>query len=458
MNKGFCLVLSFVFSYYFTQDISKKLDIATKELLQTPEMISANLSFYVANGKGQKVYEYQGDKGLSTASTQKLFTSAAALEILTSDYQYSTKLYYTEKGDLVLFSEGDPTLGSWRYEETKPEKIKRSMIQAIKSFKINKIEGDLIIDDSYFDFQTIPGGWPWNDIGNYYGAGVWGVNWRENQFDVNILGGKFVNDFTQIKSFSYPLKDIRWLNETISHKEGGDKSIIYTAPHSEVAYISGSLPIGKITTISGSVPNPPLQFGVEIVEWLKESEIEFTGKIITASQELINRGHFRASQGKEIWHHKSPKMGNIIYWFMKKSINLYGEAIVKTLGKITNNNSNFDNGVKILKDFWKERGIHPAMINFVDGSGLSPQNYASSKAEVQALIWAKNQKWYPVLEKSFPIYNQMKMKSGTIKNAKAYVGEHTATNGKSYIFSVIINNYYGKNVNDRLFKLLNILK
>ena len=30
------------------------------------------------------------------------------------------------------------------------------------------------------------------------------------------------------------------------------------------------------------------------------------------------------------------------------------------------------------------------MINFVDGSGLSPQNYASTRAEVLALIWAKN--------------------------------------------------------------------
>lgn len=458
MKKGFYFVFCFISCCISSQDISEKLNLATNELLQSPEMLSANLSFYVANEKGEKIYDYQGNKGLSTASTQKLFVAATALETLKPDYQYSTKLYYTEKGDLVLYSEGDPTLGSWRYEETKPEKIKQSIIKSIKSLKINKIEGNLIIDDSYFDFQTIPGGWAWNDIGNYYGAGVWGVNWRENQFDIHISGGKSVNDSTKIKSFSYPLKNIKYLNQSISHEESGDKSIIYTAPHSEVIYINGSLPMERTSTISGSLPNPPLQLGAEIIDWLKENKIEFTGKIITASQEIINKGYFKAPKGKEIWHHQSPKMEKIIYWFMKKSVNLYGETIIKTLGKISNNNSNFSNGVKILKDFWKDKGLHPAMINFVDGSGLSPQNYASSKAEVQALIWAKKQKWYPILENSFPIYNQMKMKSGTIKDTKAYVGEHTSKNGETYIFSIIVNNYHGKDINTKLFKLLNILK
>jgi D-alanyl-D-alanine carboxypeptidase len=30
------------------------------------------------------------------------------------------------------------------------------------------------------------------------------------------------------------------------------------------------------------------------------------------------------------------------------------------------------------------------MINFADGSGLSPQNYVAAKAEVQALLYTKN--------------------------------------------------------------------
>jgi D-alanyl-D-alanine carboxypeptidase/D-alanyl-D-alanine-endopeptidase (penicillin-binding protein 4) len=33
-------------------------------------------------------------------------------------------------------------------------------------------------------------------MGNYYGAGVWGVNWRENVFEINTFG-------KEIKNFSY---------------------------------------------------------------------------------------------------------------------------------------------------------------------------------------------------------------------------------------------------------------
>ena len=53
-----------------------------------------------------------------------------------------------------------------------------------------------------------------------------------------------------------------------------------------------------------------------------------------------------------------------------------------------------DAGITFLKDFWKAKGINTSMINFADGSGLSPQNYVSARAEVQALLWSKKQPWF----------------------------------------------------------------
>ncbi|WP_185114357.1 D-alanyl-D-alanine carboxypeptidase, partial [Chryseobacterium artocarpi] len=126
------------------------------------------------------------------------------------------------------------------------------------------------------DHQTIPGGWPWDDLGNYYGAGVWGVNWRENQFDINING-------TEFKSFSYPLEGVKWLND-LSTGGSSDQSLIFTAPHSNTALINGMLPTGKTVTVSGSAPNPPLQLAAEVKQWLKESGIEISGKVVTNSQ------------------------------------------------------------------------------------------------------------------------------------------------------------------------------
>ena len=457
MKKTFA-VLTLSTQIFFAQNIAQKLDDATKNLMNSSGAISSGLSFYVSDENGNLIYDYQGNKGLSTASTQKIFTAAAALETLGKNYTFKTTSSYSGNisggnlnGNLFINSNGDPTLGSWRYEAYKPENFKKKLIEAVKNSGITKISGDLIIDDSYFDHQTIPGGWPWDDLGNYYGAGVWGVNWRENQFDINING-------THFKSFSYPLEGVKWLNDL---KTGGssDQSLIFTAPHSDVALINGTLPAGKTVTVSGSAPNPPLQLGSEVKQWLKESGIDFSGKVVTNSQlELEGKQPLESSKNKIILTYESPTLDKIIYWFLRKSINLYGEALIKTLGKEKKGNPSFKSGVACLKEFWKSKGINGNMINFADGSGLSPQNYVAAKAEVQALLYAKKQPWFDAYYDGFPTQdNGMKMKSGTMKDTKSFAGYQTSKEGKKYVFSIIINNYQGIG-SAELQKILNVLK
>ena len=123
MKRIYCAFFLFLFcSTFLAQKISEKLDKEVRELLSSPEMYAANLSFYVSDKQGNFIYEYNGNKGLSTASTQKIFTAAAALDILGENFRYNTKVSHSGKindgnleGDLFLMSEGDPTLGSWRY-------------------------------------------------------------------------------------------------------------------------------------------------------------------------------------------------------------------------------------------------------------------------------------------------------------------------------------------------------
>lgn len=443
--------------FFFAQDVAQKLDAATKNLLETPAAYSANLSFYVADETGKFIYEYQGNKGLSTASTQKIFTAAAALETLGKNYTYKTTASYSGNitsgkldGNLFISSNGDPTLGSWRYDGYKPEDFRRKLIDALKKQGITFISGDLVIDDTYFDFQTVPGGWPWDDMGNYYGAGVWSVNWRENQFDVNLRNG-------EIKDFNIPLHNVKWVNEV---KTGGisDQSLIFTAPHSDVALINGTLP-AKAMTVSGALPNPPMQLGMEIKSWLSESGISLTGNVITNSGQLIKGLKImKAPESNIFFTWQSPTLDRIVYWFMRKSVNLYGETFVKTMAKEKRGSGSFDAGIDYMKDFWKNKGINEAMINFADGSGLSPQNYVSARAEVQALLWSQKQAWFSSYIEGFPEQNGMKMKSGTIRNIKSFAGYHTSASGKKYVYSIIINNYQGGNVSDALYKVLNVLK
>lgn len=443
----------------FAQSVSQKLETATKSFQNSEMGKASTLSVYVVEESGNVVYDYQADRGLSTASTQKIFTAAAALEVLGNNYTYTTTASYSGsiannilKGDIYISSNGDPTLGSWRYDDRyKPEAFLQNLVNAVKKSGINKISGDLVIDDSYFDYQTIPGGWPWDDLGNYYGAGIWGLNWRENQFDLIVYKGK-------IRRISYPLVNVRWLNDV---KVGGtnDESIIFTAPRSEVALINGYIPAKNSYTVSGSTPNPPLQLGVEIKKNLNSAGIEIEGNVVTTSQlELEKKEPKNTSNNKVFFTHSSPTLDQIVYWFLKKSVNLYGEALLKTIGKQKTKNSDFISSVAYLKDFWKSKGIDEYSINFADGSGLSPQNYVSAKAEVLALLYAKKQAWFPQYYAGFPDQdNGMKMKSGTLRNVKSYAGYYTSSDGKKYVFSVILNNYQG-NTQYELFKILNVLK
>ncbi|MGZ5273769.1 MAG: D-alanyl-D-alanine carboxypeptidase/D-alanyl-D-alanine endopeptidase, partial [Kaistella sp.] len=340
---------------------------------------------------------------------------------------------------------------SWRYDSYKPENFKQKFIEALKQKGISTISGDLIIDDSYFDFQTVPGGWPWNDLGNYYGAGVWSVNWRENQFDISMNG-------KEMKGVNVDLPNLNWVNDV---KTGGssDQSLIYTAPYSDIAYINGTLP-AKAITVSGATPNPPLTLATEIKKWLQESGINFSGKVTSTSVQRINGEKIiNAPKNNIILEYKSPTLDKMVYWFMRKSVNLYGETFIKTLGKEKKNEGSFDAGIDFLKEFWKGKGINPSMINFADGSGLSPQNYVSARAEVQALLWSKKQPWFNEFFDGFPTQgNGMKMKSGTMKNTKSFAGYHTSGDGKKYVFAIIINNYQSSNLSDALYKVLNVLK
>lgn len=452
--KKIVLGLSICSNLVWAQTTTQKLDNAVKNLLSSSAASAANLSVYVSDGEGKLIYEYQGEKGLSTASTQKIFTAAAALETLGTNYQYSTTVSYAGTvdqgkliGDLLLHSNGDPTLGSWRYEGYKPENFKKQLVEALKKNGINTIQGNLIVDDSFFDFQTTPGGWPWNDMGNYYGAGVWGVNWRENQFDLEMNGSKIIKT-------NIDLPNVNWVSE-VKASGNSDQSLIFTAPHSDVAYINGKLPGGKTMTVSGATPNPPLTLGTEIADELAKNGISFSGTVQTFSQNLIQEKPTQIQKkASTLLEYKSPTLDKIVYWFMRKSINLYGETFVKTMAKQEKGEGSFSLGMDYLKSFWKSKGINGNAINFADGSGLSPQNYVSAKAEVQALNYAKKQSWFPSFYEGFPTQgNGMKMKSGTMKDTKSFAGYY-----KNYTFAIIINNYQGGTISDALYQVLNTLK
>ena len=134
--------------------------------------------------------------------------------------------------------------------------------------------------------------------------------------------------------------------------------------------------------------------------------------------------------------------------------------MVKTFAYEKQGYGSTDSGVAIIKDFWKQKSIDENELNICDGSGLSPLNRVTTHSQVEILKYAKTKDWFPYFYDALPEYNGMKMKSGTIRDVKAFCGYQTSKDGSEYIFSFIVNNYNGRtsDVVNKMYKVLDNLK
>jgi D-alanyl-D-alanine carboxypeptidase/D-alanyl-D-alanine-endopeptidase (penicillin-binding protein 4) len=449
------------------QSIAAKLGTVVQQFEMDEQLRHGIISFCVVDAQtGKPVYNHNAQLGLPAASTQKLFTSVASFELLGKDYRYKTKITYdgsiqngTLNGNLYITGYGDPTFGSWRWNDTKEEAVLGKIAAALQQHKITRISGNIIINDSAFSVQPIPGGWIWDDIGNYYGAGCGAINWHENQYDLYLQPGKQEGDTTHIIKTVPGLQDVVLINHITTGKKGsGDNGYIYLPPYSATGFTLGTIPQSNDPfVIAGAFPDGAVAFIHALQGLFKKELIRVDGTYKCNSE--VNKVTGTGIQ-QELTTLLSPPLDSINYWFLKKSINLYGEALVKTMAYEKSGFGSTDKGVDIVRSFWSDHGIDKSAVNIIDGSGLSPQNRVTSDGEVKVLQYAKTRPWFSAFYNALPEFNGMKMKSGSIGGARAFAGYHTAKDGKQYIFSIIVNNYDGSagDVVKKMYRVLDVLK
>lgn len=461
-----CCFICFV---SIAQNIEAKLSAAIKKMETDDQFTHAIISLFVVDGNtGKTVFAKNTEMGLATASCLKVVTSAAAFDLLGNNYKYKTSIGYDGKvmndtlhGNLIITASGDPTLGSWRWEDTKENIFSKWIISILNQNNIKTINGDIIIDESKWETQATPGGWVWEDIGNYYGAGARGLNWHENQYDLLLKPGKNPGDPVEITGTEPLLQAQVLVNELKTGKAGsGDNSIIYLPEDGLIGYVRGTVPVGNSSfKVSGAMPNAGIAFSYFLEELLKQNNIGFTGKTKSSTLFFIDKKTLPVAT-KTIGSFSSPPLDSINYWFLQKSINLYGEAFVKTISFEKTGFGATDTGLNIITDFWSKRGIEKSALKMRDGSGLSPANRVTTKALVTVMQYAKKQNWFASFYKALPLQNGIRMKSGFIGGVRSYTGYIKSKAGKDYTFSFIINNYDGSaaSVREKMWKLLDTMK
>lgn len=469
--KQVCLcVLLFMTCYTLKAQLaSTKLGTAVSVLENDPQMKYGIMSMVVINAAtGKMVYQRNENIGLPPASTQKLFTSIAAFDLLGPSFRYSTKLSYRPKDRFspdpafYLTGSGDPTLGSWRWKATNEKTVWYEWMQAIQGTGIAvKDSVKLVFVNPGFSEKAFPDGWIWQDIGNYYGAGAHAINWRENQFDLHFEPGKSAGDPVSFQYFDPSYVSFKTnLPELSTGAEGsGDNGYVYlSAADNDMLEVSGTLPAGtKDFSISAAHPNTE-KFLFSFLNNSVYHDINPSPVLFKSYAE--SRSENIPGEAKVVSEHLSPILDSMNYWFLKKSINLYGEAFIKTIAFNKTGFGSTENGVDIIRDFWSERGIEPEALNIIDGSGLSPQNRVTAAALVQAIRYARTRPWYGSFYYSLPEINGMKMKSGSIGGSRAFAGYHKNSRGEEYIFAIMVNNYSGSSsaIVRKMWKVLDVLK
>jgi D-alanyl-D-alanine carboxypeptidase/D-alanyl-D-alanine-endopeptidase (penicillin-binding protein 4) len=424
----------------------------------------ANVSFYVANAdNGEIIVEFNSLKSLTPASVMKLITSAATLELLGPRYTFKTKFGYSGSinkqsgkltGDIIIKGGGDPTLGSINFPEYNQDFI-TSWISEIRRAGITAIEGRIITDDSYYDYLPIPAKWLWEDSGNYYGAGVYGLSLFDNTYEIHIRSAS--DSSKPVITGIIPVECKSELLNMLTSKGSADKGYVFAAPYSNSGWLAGTIPLNREDFIlKASVTDPPL-----LIAKILSTKLEALG--IPVSNEPTTKRilpGFSATNFTLIAENTSPPLSKIIEVLNHESVNLYAESLTKELGKKFKNDGSTLAGIEVIKGFLLNAGFNTDGMFIEDGSGLSPVNSINTKELVNLLIFMKKKgQYFSEFYDSFadpgkegtlkdyftdPVFeSQLKAKSGSMTRVRSYAGYITTFSGKNLAFSIIVNNYSG---------------
>lgn len=437
-----------------------------RALERTPLLSRGSIGLMVQDQEtGEVLVNYNAEKSYVPASNLKVVTTASALAILGEDYKYSTRGYIGGKadssgllkGNLYVIGSGDPSLGSEQIAGQSIQSLLTTWVQLLLKKGVKSIRGDIVIDPTAYDANAIPDFWPWADLGNYYGAGIHGLNASDNTvklyFKQNRQQGSSV-DFLRAEP---NVKGLNYDNKVITGPAGsGDEAYIYGGPYQGNRLILGSLPPGDGEyKIKGSIPDPPLWFGYLLKQALKNNGIIHKGevKVKAASAEV--------TQAEDWFQHQSPPLSELIRITNFFSINLYAESLFQQIAYVKKGKGSRVVAANEIKRFWSSVGIDTLGWILLDGSGLSPLNAISPQQMAGVLKYMGNHKRLssafnqslPMAGKDGTVYwfgkntvlqNNVRLKSGSFTSTLCYSGYMTTQSNKKVVFSIMMNRYEGE--------------
>ena len=433
---------------------------------------------------GQCLIDYNARQCLSTASTLKLITTATALAVLGPTYTYTTTLEYDGTlrdsvltGNLYVRGTGDPSLGSGRFTDyADAPTLFTTWSDAVRAAGIKLVQGAVVGDASLYSGQTTPDTWPWSDLGNYYGAGLSALNINENLYRVIFRPGKTIGSPAPVLRTEPPTPYLTFSNHVTTDAAGsGDQVNIYNAPFARQPELTGTVPAGVSEfVVKGSLPDPAYTVAAALHDRLLRDSIVVSGSPATYRSAVSGTMLKPSGARHKLLDYKSPMLSDLVQQTNYQSINLYAEALLRTTAlALSKTTLTFDESLKAVAQFWRNKGVNLDGFRPKDGSGLSTVGGITAENMTGILAAMTKEPAFTAFYQSIPVVGQsgtvknlarntaaagnVRAKSGSIEGVRAYAGYFTTTTGERLCFSVMVNKFTPGQTRDVVAQLEKIL-
>ena len=411
--------------------------------------------------KGERLFQLGPGRLMMPASNMKIFTTAAAAEILGWDYRFTTTLETAApveggvlKGDLFIRSDGDPTINS---RDGRAPALLAEWAAALRTAGIEEIDGRIIGDDQRFDDEGIGPGWAWDYLQYGYAAPVGALEFNENQATLTVQPGIEAGG-AAIVTLS-PGAGLRLASHVTTVAAGGESDIAYRRRIDEpILEVSGTIPLASAPiTRAVAVVNPTLFFAESVKQSLLDRGIRVSGNAVDfddVAPELIGA----SAERRVLTRTDSPPLREIATVLMKVSQNLYAETLAKAIGASRGGLGTYEGGLQAIRAQLSSWGVPGDAYVIADGSGLSRYNYVSAGAIVDVLEHmyrdSKHKEAFvatlPIAGKDGSLSTRMRRtraegnavaKTGSISNVRSLSGYVRTRDGEVLVFSILANDF-----------------
>ncbi|WP_434572945.1 D-alanyl-D-alanine carboxypeptidase/D-alanyl-D-alanine endopeptidase [Pseudomonas sp. Z3-8] len=400
------------------------------------------------NGPGTPTL-YNADVSVNPASTMKLVTTYAALEMLGPNHQWKTE-FYTDgtlsggilNGNLYLKGGGDPKLNM--------EKL-WLLMRDLRANGVQQITGDLVLDRSFFIQPQLP---EFNDDGNDENKPFLV---KPDSLLVNLKALRFVarNDAGRVLiSVEPPIASIRIENVV---NAANSKQCTGGVRYNPVAQADGSMTV----TVSGQLGEGcSSQTYLSLLDHATYTAgaVRAIWKELGGSIQGSDRLAATPKNAKLLARAFSPDLAEIIRDINKYSNNTMAQQLFLSLGAEFRNEADGDDAKaaqRVVRQWLAKKGITAPHLVMENGSGLSRAERVSAREMAAMLQAAWRSPYAAEFISSMPIAGtdgtmrkrlkttamagEAHVKTGTLNTVRAIAGYSRDINGNTWAVVAILN-------------------